>query len=435
MCRPESKPWPYSLPAVAVADVYDDESSNNLEFALARNSWKIRVKKTIDGSKKPFIQQIQRLLKEGLMLNIPPEDYYMLKLTALKRTGLEWANLAKKVAMDCGAVELEEVFELIVEGENLPILFEKELKLLRARSVLYCICRKPYDQRAMIACDRCDEWYHFDCINLREPTPKTYICPACRPLTADNLPLSLPTHHDERVDGENLINVSNQRVEIIAISVEWIYKNRNRPQHEEVNYALYIMRAIIIDSPIRTKESGWLFKVTLVNPSWIVMREPNSFSMCAAVVKGLGEPWSSVVAFFIGTVGNFTEQENHLNIFDHRNLLSSAFIVLLIHKSVVQHLYLGTLDKPFSPQNFPPTSVRSSADDEPQTPPPRLMEPKRRQAGKCRSSLQQKMRVATDLVSVLRFYSEIDDLWRKNRRPIKRTGRRRSKYELFNQQL
>ncbi|KAL5991537.1 hypothetical protein ACLOJK_012446 [Asimina triloba] len=37
-----------------------------------------------------------------------------------------------KVAMDCGAVELEEVFKLIVEGENLPILFEKELKVVAA---------------------------------------------------------------------------------------------------------------------------------------------------------------------------------------------------------------------------------------------------------------------------------------------------------------
>lgn len=52
------------------------------------------------------------------------------------------------------------------------------MQLLRDRSMLYCICRRPYDQRPMIACDKCDEWYHFDCIKLSS-LPKIYICPAC----------------------------------------------------------------------------------------------------------------------------------------------------------------------------------------------------------------------------------------------------------------
>lgn len=55
------------------------------------------------------------------------------------------------------------------------------VQLLKDRSMLYCICRKPYDQRAMIACDKCDEWYHFGCVKLRS-APKVYICPACEPL-------------------------------------------------------------------------------------------------------------------------------------------------------------------------------------------------------------------------------------------------------------
>ena len=62
------------------------------------------------------------------------------------------------------------------------------VQLLKDRSMLYCICRKPYDQRAMIACDKCDEWYHFGCMKLRS-TPKVYICPACEPL-AETLPTS-----------------------------------------------------------------------------------------------------------------------------------------------------------------------------------------------------------------------------------------------------
>ncbi|KAJ4954062.1 hypothetical protein NE237_030894 [Protea cynaroides] len=177
-----------AVKAASVAVVYDRHTSSNLELALARNSWKIKVERLLEGSQKPVIRQIQRLLKEGLAINIPYEDHFMQKLREVKHIGMQWVDHARKVASDSGALELDEVFNLITDGENLPIHFEKELKLLRARSVLYCICRKPYDQRAMIACDQCDEWYHFDCINLREPPPKIYVCPACEPLAEDLFP-------------------------------------------------------------------------------------------------------------------------------------------------------------------------------------------------------------------------------------------------------
>lgn len=72
------------------------------------------------------------------------------------------------------------------------------MQLLKARTVLYCICRKPYDRRAMIACNQCDEWYHFDCINLHGPPPKTYICPACNPLHGDFISPPFLLRQEER---------------------------------------------------------------------------------------------------------------------------------------------------------------------------------------------------------------------------------------------
>ena len=82
-----------------------------------------------------------------------------------------------QVATDSGDLSLDKVFELVMLVFGL-------VQLLRERSMLYCICRKPYDQRAVIACDQCDDWYHFDCINLVSP-PKVYICPACKPQQQD----------------------------------------------------------------------------------------------------------------------------------------------------------------------------------------------------------------------------------------------------------
>ncbi|KAL3833496.1 hypothetical protein ACJIZ3_008232 [Penstemon smallii] len=169
-----------ALKAVDIAGVCDDQLIQEFELALGRNSWKIRAEKLLGSTEKPTIQQIQHNLEEGLAMNIPPEDFFRKKLTEFRDSGLLWSDTAKKASGDSGVLELDRVFKLISEGENLPVSFKKELELLRDRSMLYCICRRPYDKRPMIACDECDEWYHFDCVKISS-TPETYICPACNP--------------------------------------------------------------------------------------------------------------------------------------------------------------------------------------------------------------------------------------------------------------
>ncbi|KAL3362286.1 hypothetical protein AABB24_014924 [Solanum stoloniferum] len=152
-----AKKFCVALKAVHIVGAYDSEANSKLELTLARTSWKIRAQRLLDGSQKPSIQVLQRHLKEGLAVGIPSEDYFRQSLIEVKNIGLQWADIAKKVSTDGGALGLDKVFELITEGENLPVSCEKELKLLRDRSMLYCICRRPYDQRPMIACDKCDE--------------------------------------------------------------------------------------------------------------------------------------------------------------------------------------------------------------------------------------------------------------------------------------
>ncbi|KAI7898803.1 uncharacterized protein BX663DRAFT_523535 [Cokeromyces recurvatus] len=50
-------------------------------------------------------------------------------------------------------------------------------------SKLYCICRQPYDaRRFMIACDRCDDWFHGECMGINEKESEfidLYFCKAC----------------------------------------------------------------------------------------------------------------------------------------------------------------------------------------------------------------------------------------------------------------
>ena len=54
---------------------------------------------------------------------------------------------------------------------------------------VYCVCRQPYDEtRPMLACDICDEWFHYDCVGLLPPgtqeededvSPEEYHCQRC----------------------------------------------------------------------------------------------------------------------------------------------------------------------------------------------------------------------------------------------------------------
>ena len=48
------------------------------------------------------------------------------------------------------------------------------------RIKLYCTCHMPecYDTR-MIACDKCNKWYHFSCVLKAKKTPTYWLCNIC----------------------------------------------------------------------------------------------------------------------------------------------------------------------------------------------------------------------------------------------------------------
>jgi hypothetical protein len=54
---------------------------------------------------------------------------------------------------------------------------------------LWCLCKLPYNEdRPMLSCDYCQDWFHYDCVGLRPPSddeddeevaPPDFKCPAC----------------------------------------------------------------------------------------------------------------------------------------------------------------------------------------------------------------------------------------------------------------
>ncbi|GAA5974358.1 hypothetical protein JCM11641_005233 [Rhodosporidiobolus odoratus] len=53
----------------------------------------------------------------------------------------------------------------------------------------YCICNELYNpERLMIACDKCEEWYHVDCVGIAEDAVELvdlFICPKCQATSLD----------------------------------------------------------------------------------------------------------------------------------------------------------------------------------------------------------------------------------------------------------
>jgi len=45
------------------------------------------------------------------------------------------------------------------EPEPVPVPLQEELPV-------FCLCRTTDDKFFMIACDKCDEWYHPECLDL-----------------------------------------------------------------------------------------------------------------------------------------------------------------------------------------------------------------------------------------------------------------------------
>ncbi|KAF8898695.1 hypothetical protein BD779DRAFT_1464807 [Infundibulicybe gibba] len=60
---------------------------------------------------------------------------------------------------------------------------EEEEQVAADEDKLYCVCKTRYDEdRFMIACDRCDEWYHTQCVHMPDSEVDLvdqFICPIC----------------------------------------------------------------------------------------------------------------------------------------------------------------------------------------------------------------------------------------------------------------
>ena len=101
-------------------------------------------------------------------------------LKQIESEACEWIRKADAIIEDL-QYPLEDAKAHLSKADALRVDVSDISEELSYRCTLYCICRQPYDaNRAMIECDKCNQWFHFDCVGIPETeADKTFVCSSC----------------------------------------------------------------------------------------------------------------------------------------------------------------------------------------------------------------------------------------------------------------
>jgi hypothetical protein len=152
-------------------------------------AWRQRATALMRGPPFPKLIELHELKETAVAAGLCPGggvDPLADRAFALESAGQLWLEHAATVVED-KSIPIEAARVLLREGRALPVHLKDELEELGERCELYCVCRSAYDaKRSMICCDRCDGWFHYECIGMQPPgldeqeeANIKFACPQC----------------------------------------------------------------------------------------------------------------------------------------------------------------------------------------------------------------------------------------------------------------
>eukprot|EP00729_Bicosta_minor_P002733 gene2733-2203_t len=152
-------------------------------------------------SRRPKPDSVERMIKAAALLNIRMPEVPVLEayVEAVRGWGKRVEDTVKNAAEVTDLVMLQQLlvegdlFEMHTMGPAKTQLLDRIGNLSRlaqqGADKLYCTCRRTATaDEAMIQCDACEDWFHFNCINLTPEVAATLNSYACGPCS-ETLPI------------------------------------------------------------------------------------------------------------------------------------------------------------------------------------------------------------------------------------------------------
>mmetsp|Transcript_3708 Transcript_3708/g.10216 ORF Transcript_3708/g.10216 Transcript_3708/m.10216 type:complete len:1861 (+) Transcript_3708:82-5664(+) len=165
--------------------------------------WSSQAMETL--SRQPIAADAVALVRNAAKINLPCEKgLRMLKSMTQRATtwNFKASRLMTPIPGEKSGFDMRELKNLASLADDIPFRMNLEQRLhavIDDNGNRHCVCGGPSDGRMMLCCDKCDVWFHSNCVGLstkEASAVEEWICPPCNGKPVDVTPDLIKGFHD-----------------------------------------------------------------------------------------------------------------------------------------------------------------------------------------------------------------------------------------------